>query len=147
MLPSFTNQPSGYYTPTPGGANTIYHNRAGDLHTPGVGFHLGTPLSMPTVDDQVHAPSAIEMHGFHHNALSSNPFQASSAFAQQQSYAPSTFVHQDSGFEGMDGSHNVTPKQEMSLHSGQQRETNVVPFTIRSLNTTMATSGIHSMEQ
>ena len=102
---------------------------------------------MPSVDGQVHAPSAIEMHGFHPNVLSSNPFQAPNAFAQQQSYAPSSFVHQDSGFEGMDVSHNVTPKQEMGLNSGQQRENNAVPFTLQSLNTTMAASGIQSTEQ
>ncbi|KAL8828817.1 MAG: hypothetical protein Q9191_002374 [Dirinaria sp. TL-2023a] len=147
VLPSFTNQPSGYYTPTLGAANTIYHNRAGDLHTPGVGFQLGTPLSMPTVDGQVHATSAIEMHGFHPSVLSSNAFQPPNAFAQQQSYAPSSFVHQDSGFGGMELSHHMTPKQEMGLNSGSQPDTNVAPSTLRPFNTAMPTLGLQSMEQ
>src|ERR1700754_3926201 len=42
---TFANQPPGYYTPTPGGFNTLYHPQAGDLHTPGMG--MNTPLSMP----------------------------------------------------------------------------------------------------
>ena len=45
----FAGHPHGYYTPTPGGTNTLYHPQAGDLHTPtlGLGMGLGTPLSMP----------------------------------------------------------------------------------------------------
>ena len=29
---SFANAPPGYYTPTPGGNNTLFHSQAGDLH-------------------------------------------------------------------------------------------------------------------
>ena len=133
-FPSFANQSSGYYTPTPGGSSTMYHNRAGDLHTPGMGFHLGTPLSMPTSDGQIHTASALDMHAFHPNLLSSNSFQASSAFPQQQTYAPSSFVHQDSGYEAMDASNDVTPKQEMSMELESQRKNNLVPLTMRSFN-------------
>ncbi|KAJ4385926.1 hypothetical protein N0V85_007974, partial [Neurospora sp. IMI 360204] len=95
----------GYYTPTPGGTNTIYHPTAGDLHTPtlGLGMGLGTPLSMPTADGSLHPGAHMELGGFHH---SFPQFQHYNAFItttpSQPSYAPSSFLHQDSGFETMD---------------------------------------------
>merc|ERR1712230_127509 len=48
---AFANQPPGYYTPTPGGTNTLYHNQADNNHTPGMGMGmgLGTPLSLTTL--------------------------------------------------------------------------------------------------
>lgn len=144
-FPSFVNNPSGYYTPTPGGSSTIYHNRAGDLHTPGMGFHLGTPMSMPTTDGQIQPPSALDMHAFHPNLLSS--FQSSGAFPEQQSYAPSSFVHQDSGFEAMDASNNMTPKQEVSMELEMQRAKNLLPFTMRSFNPAMTTPAIKPTEK
>ncbi|RQM08326.1 hypothetical protein DH86_00003839, partial [Scytalidium sp. 3C] len=49
---NFANQPLGFYTPTPGGTNAIYHSQAGDLHTPGMGIGvLGTPLSLSASAD------------------------------------------------------------------------------------------------
>ena len=127
-FPSFANQQSGYYTPTPGGSSTMYHNRAGDLHTPGMGFHLGTPMSMPTSDGQVHAASALDMHAFNPNILSN--FQPTNAFVQQPSYAPSTFVHNSSGFDAIDVSNNVTPKRETGIDIDLQREKSFAPFAI-----------------
>jgi len=97
----------GYYTPTPGGTNTIYHPTAGDLHTPtlGLGMGLGTPLSMPTADGSLHpGPGHMDFGGLHQGF--GHPFQHYNAFIQaappQPSFAPSTFVHNDSGFETMD---------------------------------------------
>ena len=66
---SFANQPPGYYTPTPGGTNTIYHPQAGDLHTPTLSFGmgLGTPLSMPTSDGAIHpGVGTMDLSGLHH---------------------------------------------------------------------------------
>ena len=110
---SFANQASGYYTPTPGGTSTTYHNQAGDLHTPGMGFHLGTPLSMPTSEGNIH--SAIEMHGFHPHLLDVHSFQTTATFNPQQSYAPSSFVHQDSGFGAVDADNDGLPKEEIHM--------------------------------
>lgn len=67
---NFANQLSGYYTPTPGGTNTIFHPTAGDLHTPSFQMGLGTPLSMPTSEGAVpgglHAGHpATGFNGFH----------------------------------------------------------------------------------
>ncbi|KAI1855101.1 hypothetical protein JX265_012289 [Neoarthrinium moseri] len=107
---AFANQPPGYYTPTPGGTNTIYHPQAGDLHTPtlGLGMGLGTPLSMPTSDGAMHSGQPMmDLSHFHHGGLPAHHFQHQfNPFIQptppQQSFAPSSFVHQDTGYETMD---------------------------------------------
>lgn len=106
---SFANQPPGYYTPTPGGTNTIYHSQAGDLHTPtlGLGMGLGTPLSMPTTESGMHHPTAMmDMSSFHHG-IHPQQFQHFNPFIQpppapQPAFAPSSFIHQDTGYETMD---------------------------------------------
>ncbi|KAH8888609.1 hypothetical protein GQ53DRAFT_243055 [Thozetella sp. PMI_491] len=104
---SFANQPPGYYTPTPGGTNTLYHPQAGDLHTPSLalGMGLNTPLSMPTTEGGMATGPTMDMaafhHGFHpHHFQNFNPFIQPSA--PQPSFAPSSFVHQDTGYETMD---------------------------------------------
>lgn len=106
---AFANHPPGYYTPTPGGTNTIYHPQAGDLHTPtlGLGMGLGTPLSMPTTEGSMHhAPAMMEIPPFHHG-VHPHQFQHFNPFiqpppVQPTAFAPSTFVHQDTGYETMD---------------------------------------------
>lgn len=105
----FGGHAGGYYTPTPGGTNTIYHPQAGDLHTPtlSLGMGLGTPLSMPTTEGGIHSgPGAMDMGGFHHGFHPQHHFQNFNPFIQppppQPAFAPSTFVHQDTGYETMD---------------------------------------------
>ncbi|KAK0725319.1 CP2 transcription factor-domain-containing protein [Lasiosphaeris hirsuta] len=105
---NFANQPSGYYTPTPGGTNTLYHPQAGDLHTPSLslGMGLGTPLSMPTTEGGAHpGATTMDLAGFHHS-FHPHSFQHFNPFIQppqpQPSFAPSSFVHQDTGYETMD---------------------------------------------
>ena len=104
---SFANQPPGYYTPTPGGTNTLYHSQAGDLHTPGFSFGLGTPLSLPTSESAVHvgqtAPNT-HLQGFnphalgtHHHFQNANPFGIPPQ--HPQSFAPHQFTHQPSAFD------------------------------------------------
>ncbi|KAK5662587.1 hypothetical protein OQA88_8501 [Cercophora sp. LCS_1] len=106
---SFGGHPGGYYTPTPGGTNTLYHPQAGDLHTPtlSLGMGLGTPLSMPTTEGGVHSgPTSLDMGGYHHGFHPHHQFQHFNPFIQppppQPSFAPSSFVHQDTGYETMD---------------------------------------------
>ena len=122
---SFANQPPGYYTPTPGGINTLYHSQAGDLHTPGMGMHLGTPLSMPHTGQSLQShDSGVEMQHFqphlvsHHHHFH-NPFVQQQQ-AQQQSYAPSHFLqHHDSGYEAMEHSpHKSSPQQQQDKFMG-----------------------------
>jgi hypothetical protein len=130
---TFANQPPGYYTPTPGGTNTLYHSQAGDLHTPGFSFGLGTPLSLPTSEGGVHAgqnaPTA-HLHGFnphalgtHHHFQNVNPFGMPPQHAQ--SFAPHQFTHQPSAFEhaalaqphGDSPMDNMVPEVEMAEQS------------------------------
>jgi hypothetical protein len=103
---SVANQPPGYYTPTPGGMTTIYHHQAGDLHTPMLGSNLITPISIPnglSGDLSVDPHADIHLHGFP-NQFISQQFQTLNPFTQQVSYAPSAFVHRDSGYDAMDPS-------------------------------------------
>ncbi|KAH9904252.1 CP2 transcription factor-domain-containing protein [Xylariomycetidae sp. FL2044] len=111
---AFANQPPGYYTPTPGGTNTLYHPQAGDLHTPslGIGVGLGTPLSLPTSEGALHVgPAMMDLSQFQ-QGMPPQPFhQNFNPFIQatppQASFAPSSFVHQDTGYETMD--HDGSP--------------------------------------
>ncbi|KAI1280192.1 CP2 transcription factor-domain-containing protein [Xylaria sp. FL0933] len=112
---AFASQPPGYYTPTPGGTNTLYHHQAGDLHTPslGLGMGLNTPLSLPTSDGTIHAGAGGMMEIPHfqpamapqHFHQSFNPFIQPAP--QQPSFAPSSFVQHDTGYETMD--HDGSP--------------------------------------
>ncbi len=107
---SFANQPPGYYTPTPGSVNTLYHSQAGDLHTPGMGMNIGTPLSLPTSGDPLHADSAVDLHQFHPQLL------------QQTAFAPSSFVHQDSGYDALDNPGDGSPLQGVNMNVSHSQE-------------------------
>ena len=105
------NAPPGYYTPTPGGINTLYHSQAGDLHTPGMG--MNTPMSLPHSIHSLPAHDApLDLHHFQPHMLHQQP-QFHHPFAQQQpTYAPPHhFLQQhDSGYVAMEGSsHKTTP--------------------------------------
>jgi hypothetical protein len=110
----FANQPPRYYTPTPGGFNTLYHPQAGDLHTPGMG--MNTPLSTPHSIHGLHAPApAIHFQRFnpqvlHHAHTFHDPFVQ---HQQQKTFAPQQFLqHQDPGYVAMgDSPHKITPTQ------------------------------------
>ena len=115
---AFANQPPGYYTPTPGGINTLYHSAAGDLHTPGMG--MNTPLSLPNSLNSIQAQdSNMNFSHFHpqllHQAQFHDPYGHHHQHPPQplhpQSFAPSQFLHQDSGYgQALDsGSHKTTP--------------------------------------
>lgn len=124
---NFANQPPGYYTPTPGGTNTLYHNQAGDLHTPGMGMGmgLGTPLSLGPSSDGLHTGAMMDMSGFSHQMppqfQTYNPFghqpqhhlQQHQQHQSQQSYAPSSFIHQDTGYETME--HERSPMEDSRM--------------------------------
>lgn len=116
---SFLNGPPGYYTPTPGGMNTVYHNHtAGDLHTPGMAFQLGTPLSMPMADGPLHPPPAFDMQTFNPSFFQThfqNPqhSQPSHYPAHPTAYHPSILVHQDSGY-----ANEKTPEHELDANRG-----------------------------
>lgn len=123
----FANQMPGYYTPTPGGTNTLYHHQAGDLHTPSYGMGLGTPLSLPTSEGALHAGQQdaafqnFQAHLPHH--MQPPAFQNVNPFHmhQQQGFPPHHFTHQPS-FEGMEGPVGESPVDDigMDVHLQQQ---------------------------
>ena len=108
---SLSHQAQGYCTPGSAGAGTFYHNKAGDLHTPNLGFPLGTPLSL-SQEDRSNAAPAFDMQGFQPGFLDSHPFQAPDAFVSHSAFVPASFHHQDSGFGTMTASHENTPQQQ-----------------------------------
>ncbi|KAG9231041.1 CP2 transcription factor-domain-containing protein [Amylocarpus encephaloides] len=153
---NFANQLPGYYTPTLGGTSTLYHNQAGDLHTPGMGLGmgLGTPLSMPTSSDDVHASVTMDMPGFGQHMPPQfdgyNPFsnprqhhhqpphplqnlhhqQEQTQPPVQTSFAPSSFIHQDTGYETMehDGSPADDERRMASMEASIQNHSPVMNF-------------------
>ncbi len=145
---TFANQPPGYYTPTPGGTNTLYHNQAGDLHTPGMGMgmgiSLGTPFSMPASELGVPSGPVMDFSSYGH-ALQHHPFQNYNPFGhpeqpQQSSFAPSTFVHQDTGYETMeqDGSPMDDEGRMGSMDSKLQQQSSVMSYQPRQYESSMA---------
>ena len=129
---SFANNHSSDFGSTPGGTNTVFHNnQAGDLHTPGMGFQLGTPLSVSNSAGQSDTTAAIDMHGFHTHLLHSQPFQNPSRFTPQQSYAPSSFIHQDSGYDTMEHPNHAIPVQRPSIDEELPRGSTFVGFPAR----------------
>ncbi len=145
-FPSFANHPPGYYTPTPGGTSTAYHNQAGDLHTPGMGFNLGTPLSMPTSDGNAH-PASTNLHGFHSHLYNSHQFSATNVYAPPQSFAPSTFVHQDPGFDAMDASNSESPTHDMKMEVAPRGNSSVVSFAPSAFEPSMPAPPLPMLEK
>jgi hypothetical protein len=116
---NLANQPPGYYTPTPGGMTTLYHHQAGDLHTP-LGYNMVTPISIPnTLSAGFPSGPNGEMTVNHYP----NPQQFMPQPQQynpyaQQSFAPSAFMHRDSGYDPMDRSEE-SPIDQMSAPGAQ----------------------------
>jgi hypothetical protein len=147
---NFANQPPGYYTPTPGGINTIYHNQAGDLHTPGMGMGmgLGTPLSIPQEQQGMmggpmmdFGPHYGQHLNQHHPFGNFNPFAPQQPHQPQQSFAPATFMHQDTGYETMD--HDGSPLDSTGRmhsidHSMQHQSPMAIGFAPRAYDMGLA---------
>lgn len=105
---SLAGQHPGFYTPNSGGMGAIFHNQAGDLHTPTAGLNMSTPLSLsnPIPIGQHNAPSAV--NHFNQQYLAQNMPDMNPYVQQQQpTFAPSAFMHRDS-FEAMDESVDST---------------------------------------
>ncbi|PSK42577.1 Grainyhead-like protein 2 [Elsinoe australis] len=133
----FANQLPGYYTPTPGGTNTLYHSQhAGDLHTPGFTFGLNTPLSMPTSQEGMnHGQQAMAMQNFHHQQQMQHAVPQQQQFhgmdpyqmhqqPQQQTFPPQNFQNPPAGFQHME-SHSESPSMgdvhmDMGMHQSPE---------------------------
>lgn len=93
------NQHHGYYTPNSGNLSAGYHSPAGDLHTPGMGLSMITPLSL---SQQGHIPTnsaGMPLDPFSQQFVSPQ-YQNPQHFASQVSFAPNEFVPGDMGDMG-----------------------------------------------
>lgn len=85
----------------------------------GLSMGLGTPLSGPSTDVGMNTAAMMDFHGFVGHAMPPTQFQNYDPFAQapppQQSFAPSSFVHQDTGYETME--HDGSPMDESRIQS------------------------------
>ncbi|KAF3386504.1 Grainyhead-like protein 2, partial [Penicillium rolfsii] len=107
---SLAGQHPGFYTPNSGGMGAIFHNQAGDLHTPTAGLNMITPLSLSNPIPIHQHNGQPTMNHFNQQYLAQN-MPDMNPYIQQQTFAPSAFVHRDS-FEAMDESVDST-----SIHS------------------------------
>jgi hypothetical protein len=110
---SLAGQHPGFYTPNSGGMGAIFHNQAGDLHTPTAGLNMITPLSLtnPIPINQHNGPSTI--NHFNQQYLAQH-MPDMNPYIQQQAFAPSAFLHRDS-FEAMDESVDSTSIHSLSI--------------------------------
>lgn len=108
---SYANQPNGSLTPSLSGFNPGFHSQhAGDLHTPmGLSMVNSCPQMAAPMD-----PNAMGLNQFGQQFFS-QPFQNPQSFAQQPSFAPSAFVHRDSGIDPMDESVDNSSLNELDL--------------------------------
>ncbi|CAL8577693.1 hypothetical protein XPA_003516 [Xanthoria parietina] len=143
VFTSLTNQTPGYCTPSTGGNGTYYHNKAGDLHTPNPGFHIGTPLSLPHSDRNLTA-TTFDMHGFQANFLEPNGFQSSNHFGAPETFAPSSFLHQDSGFDTMD---DTTPGLQTIAGNAMTQQSKVSTFPPQFFGSSMSDPALKSKDK
>lgn len=116
MMSSFAGQHPGFYTPNSAGMGAVFHNQAGDLHTPTAGLNMVTPISISNaIPGSQHGHPAHLDQQFNHQYLSQH-LPEMNPYIQQASYAPSAFMHRDS-FDAMDESGD-----NRSLHSIQVDE-------------------------
>ncbi|CAG8353511.1 unnamed protein product [Penicillium salamii] len=108
MMPS-ANQHPGFYTPNSGGMGAIFHNQAGDLHTP-TGMYL-TP-----------GPQHQHSHGVgpFHPQLMPNLMPEINSYADQASYAPSAFINWDSGYDAMNYSADASSINDSQVETASQ---------------------------
>ncbi|EXV06286.1 CP2 transcription factor [Metarhizium robertsii] len=99
---AFASTQPGYYVPTPGGNNPLLHSQTGNLHTPTIAAGgLSTPLSLPNSGDALHAgATAMDLSGF--QTLPPHQFHHFNPFIHGATFAPTSFVHQDTGYETME---------------------------------------------
>lgn len=98
-MASFAGQNPGLYTPNSGGLGAIFHNQAGDLHTPTLGINMMTPLSLSNhIAPHPQGLDNFNPQFLNHNMPEVNPY------LHQPSFAPSAFMQPDSTFDVMDES-------------------------------------------
>lgn len=111
-----------------------------------MGMGLGTPLSLPTSADGLHTSTMMDVSAFSHHMppqfQNYNPFGQPHQHQQPQqtSYAPSSFVHQDTGYETMeqDGSPMDDDGRMGSMDATLQHQSPMMTFQPTNYDMAMA---------
>lgn len=119
---SFMNsmsQQTGYYTPNSGGLGTVFHNQAGDLHTPNLGLNLMSPLSLGNQMSSANLSadgSSMGIDPFSQHYMPQQ-YHNPQPFAPQATFAPGALVHRDSGYDAMDETVDELSLNDMELQA------------------------------
>lgn len=103
-----------FFTPNSDGMGTIFHNQAGDLHTPGLGLNTIHPLSLSNLmgtNPQANGVGQFNAQYFAQHTTGITPY------AQQASFTPSEFIYHDSGYDEMDESADGSSLNDMPVES------------------------------
>lgn len=100
-LMPLTNQYPNFDFPKPCGMGAIFHNQAGDLHTPTKGLDMVSPLSFPTLTAVV-SQNPHELPEQLCTSTLAHQLPNSDLYAQQSTYAPNVLMNRDSGYDTMD---------------------------------------------
>lgn len=101
---------------------------------------------MPTSDVNIHSVAA-DIHGFNPHMFDPHHFHATNLYTPQQSFAPSSFVHQDTGFDAMEASTGESPAHELKMEAGLRGESNLVAFTPRAFEPSMPAPPLPALEK
>ena len=116
----YANTAWGYYAPTSEKHSMLFHLHARYLQTPTLTLGgMGTPLSMPNSGGALYASANdMDLSGFqtlklhqHHHVL----YPSIRSPTCEHAFAPSSFVHQDTGYETMEpetSGHEASPPDQ-----------------------------------
>lgn len=108
---------SRFYTPGSGGLGTVFHSQAGDLHTPTLDLDWTTSLSLLNPMASTQPTHQLDFDQFNQQYLSQY-LAGRILYDRVESYAPSAFIHRDSGHDTMhespDGTINDIPVDQAS---------------------------------
>ncbi|KAL4924296.1 grainyhead-like protein [Aspergillus undulatus] len=119
------NQLHGYYTPNSGNLSAGYHSPAGDLHTPGMGLSMITPLSLSQHGQMPANAAGMPIDPFSQQFISPHFQNPQQPFAPQVAFAPTEFVQGDMGFEAVDESLDEGSLQDVDMQGSAQPHMNV----------------------
>ncbi|KAL4991398.1 CP2 transcription factor-domain-containing protein [Aspergillus falconensis] len=115
------NHLHGYYTPNSGNLSAGYHSPAGDLHTPGMGLSMITPVSLPQQGQMPTNNASMHIDPFSQQFISPH-FQNPQHYAPQVAFAPSEFVQGDLGFDAVDESVDEGSLNDVDMQGSAQSQ-------------------------
>ena len=101
---------------------------------------------MPIPEASLHAiPSGppFDLQSFHPDMFQHQPFQNPTPFNQTQTFAPTMLVHQDSGYEAVEGS----PENDLEMNPNPPHHPRIHSSTSQRLSGSMAAPPLPSTEK